>query len=191
MEPRLIEVEITESSLMDNPEEAQKALRELKALGVTLAIDDFGTGYSSLAYLKRFPFDTLKIDRSFVRDINTDPDDATIARTIIALARSLSLTVVAEGVETEAQLAFLVANRCDQAQGYLFSRPVPSADATALLRTSAPLHAPAARAGARATAGGARARLPSAIASSRVQQLLQRDGYQVLTASRVATRSKC
>jgi EAL domain-containing protein (putative c-di-GMP-specific phosphodiesterase class I) len=129
----LLEVEITESSLMDNAEEALKTLGQLKALGASLAIDDFGTGYSSLAYLKRFPFDTLKIDRSFVRDIPADADDATIARTIIALGHSLGLSIVAEGVETEEQLKFLIANNCDYAQGYLFSRPVPAEESTRLL----------------------------------------------------------
>jgi diguanylate cyclase (GGDEF)-like protein/PAS domain S-box-containing protein len=129
----LMEVEITESSLMDNPEEAQNTLAQLKALGVNLAIDDFGTGYSSLGYLKRYPFDTLKIDRSFVRDISTDADDATIARTIIALGHSLGLEVVAEGVETADQLAFLLDNRCDHAQGYLFAKPVTAEASTRLL----------------------------------------------------------
>jgi diguanylate cyclase (GGDEF)-like protein/PAS domain S-box-containing protein len=184
VEPSLLEVEITESSLMENPEEAQIALSELKAIGVTLAIDDFGTGYSSLAYLKRFPFDTLKIDRSFVRDIPADADDATIARTIIALAHSLSLEVVAEGVETEEQLAFLLVNRCDHGQGYLFAKPVPGEAATALLAAKGPLYAHTAR----SLVGQ-----PPAVLVldddlndlTLVQQLLQRDGYQVLIATRV------
>ncbi|MGZ9039103.1 MAG: EAL domain-containing protein, partial [Burkholderiales bacterium] len=182
VEARLIEVEITESSLMDNPAEAERALGLLKAIGVSLAIDDFGTGYSSLGYLKRFPFDTLKIDRAFIRDINTDPDDALITRTIIALSHSLGLTVVAEGVETPGQLKFLAAHRCDQAQGYLFSSPVSADLATALLRRVEPLYAPA--------DAGIEAKPPAVLVVDAeldglvsMQQLLQRDGYQVLTAS--------
>jgi EAL domain-containing protein (putative c-di-GMP-specific phosphodiesterase class I) len=101
-------------------------LHELKGLGVRLSIDDFGTGYSSLAYLKRFPLDTLKIDRAFIRDIVTDPDDATLTLTIINLAHSMRLKVVAEGVETGAQLDFLGRNGCDEMQGYYFARPMPA-----------------------------------------------------------------
>ena len=127
LEPRCLQLEITESSAMQNAQSAIQTLRELKALGVGLSIDDFGTGYSSLSYLKRFPIDTLKIDQSFIRDIGSDPDDAAIASAIIALAHVLKLKVVAEGVETAGQLEFLTAHGCDRTQGYLFSRPL-SAD---------------------------------------------------------------
>jgi diguanylate cyclase (GGDEF)-like protein/PAS domain S-box-containing protein len=126
VDPRCIELEITESALMTDPEAARRMLDYLKALGVRLAIDDFGTGYSSLAYLKRFPIDTLKIDASFVRDVTTDADDAIIARTVIAMAHNMRLTVVAEGVETAEQLAFLAEHGCDQYQGYYLSRPRPA-----------------------------------------------------------------
>src|SRR5688572_10821380 len=122
-DPRYIELELTESLLMVNTEEAVRTLEYLKSLGLRLSIDDFGTGYSSLAYLKRFPIDALKIDRSFIDEITTDPDDATITRAVIGMAHNLGLKVVAEGVETEAQLSFLSAYGCDEAQGYYFARP--------------------------------------------------------------------
>jgi len=124
VDPRLVEVEITESSLMVNLEETERILRFVGDLGVGLSIDDFGTGYSSLAYLKRFPLDSLKVDRSFVKDLTTDADDATITRALISMAHNLGLKVVAEGVETEAQLAFLVEHGCDEIQGFYFSRPL-------------------------------------------------------------------
>jgi len=123
VDPSLIEFEITESLLMNDPEAAAHTLDSLKQSGVRLSMDDFGTGYSSLGYLKRFPIDALKIDRTFVRDLCTDPDDATLTRAIIHLARNLRLKVVAEGVETKEQLAFLISNGCDEIQGYLFARP--------------------------------------------------------------------
>ncbi|HZM44564.1 MAG TPA: GAF domain-containing protein [Burkholderiales bacterium] len=124
--PDLLELELTESLLMGDAKEAAEMLHELKSLGVRLSIDDFGTGYSSLAYLKRFPLDTLKIDREFIRDTVTDPDDATLTLTIINLAHSMRLKVVAEGVETGAQLDFLRRNGCDEMQGYYFARPMPA-----------------------------------------------------------------
>jgi diguanylate cyclase (GGDEF)-like protein/PAS domain S-box-containing protein len=134
IDPALVELEITESSLMTNTEEAARTLEYLSQLGVGLSIDDFGTGYSSLSYLKRFPLDALKIDRSFVSDLTTDVDDATITRAVISMAHNLSLKVIAEGVETEAQLAFLAEHGCDQIQGYYFSRPLPADDCGEWLR---------------------------------------------------------
>ena len=122
--PASLELEITESMVMDNPERAIQTLRQLKSMGISLAIDDFGTGYSSLGYLKRFPIDNIKIDRSFIKDIPRNNDDAIITRTIIDMTHNLRLKVIAEGVETVAQLDFLRAHGCDEIQGYYFSRPL-------------------------------------------------------------------
>ncbi|MCL5103277.1 MAG: EAL domain-containing protein [Armatimonadetes bacterium] len=134
LEPQYLMLEVTESSLMQNPDIAVKLLSELKAMGVRLSVDDFGTGYSSLSYLKRLPLDTVKIDRSFVKEIITNPDDAAITGAIVALAHSLQLSVIAEGVETSAQLDFLRSLKCDEMQGYLSSKPVPPDEFVRLLR---------------------------------------------------------
>jgi diguanylate cyclase (GGDEF)-like protein/PAS domain S-box-containing protein len=127
LEPRFLELELTESMVMNDVDNAITILRNLKGLGVHIAIDDFGTGYSSLSYLRRFPIDVLKIDQSFVNDLMVDADDAAIVVSIISLAHSLRLQVIAEGVENSDQLAFLRAHGCDQLQGYYFSKPI-SAD---------------------------------------------------------------
>ena len=132
--PRLLELELTESMIMRDPQAAAATMQQLKALGVRLALDDFGTGYSSLNYLRRFPVDSLKIDRSFISDAACDPSAAAVATSIVAIAHSLGLHAVAEGVETREQLAFLRNCGCDSLQGYYFSRPVPAADFAALLR---------------------------------------------------------
>jgi predicted signal transduction protein with EAL and GGDEF domain len=133
IDPALLELEVTESMLMRNVDATLETLSRLKHMGVRLAIDDFGTGYSSLSYLKRFPLDTLKIDRSFIKDLPRDAEDAAIAKAIIAMAHSLKLAVVAEGVETPEQLAFLQQHGCDVVQGYLFSRPVSAGEFEGLL----------------------------------------------------------
>ena len=138
MDPSLLELEITESMIMHNAERAVKILSTIKALGVRLAIDDFGTGYSSLAHLKRFPIDTLKVDRSFIREIPSDAEDRAIAEAIIAMGKTLSLTVVAEGVETPEQQAFLSERACDEMQGYYFSTPVPPDQFATLLGSHTP-----------------------------------------------------
>ena len=123
--PHMLELEVTESVFMDDIQHTIQTLQNLHAIGVELAIDDFGTGYSSLSYLRQFPIDRLKIDQSFIRNALNDPDDASIAKTIIALGRALNLKVIAEGVETKEHEAFLITEGCDEVQGYRYSRPVP------------------------------------------------------------------
>jgi len=145
IDPSLIELEITESQLMHDPDHAIKVLTALGDAGVRIAIDDFGTGYSSLAYLTRFPLASLKIDRSFVADVLEDEADATIVRTIVDMAHTLGFTVIAEGVELDSQAAFLRTLGCEQAQGFLFAKPMPADEFSTLI-------------GVRVSAAGTRAR---------------------------------
>jgi diguanylate cyclase (GGDEF)-like protein len=133
LEPRYLELELTESAVMQDAESSVQIMRRLSDLGLRISVDDFGTGYSSLSYLRRLPLDKLKIDRSFIREIVTSRDDAEIVRAIVSLAHSLHLKVIAEGVETEEQLAFLRSLACDQYQGYLCSPPLPAEQFAALL----------------------------------------------------------
>ena len=129
----LLELEITETIAMQNVEWTGKVLGELESLGVHLSMDDFGTGYSSLSYLQKFPFHSLKVDKSFVQDISMDQQDRAIAQAVIALGRALNLRVIAEGVETVEQLEVLRRMHCEDMQGFLFSRPIPALQATKLL----------------------------------------------------------
>ncbi|MFA7239146.1 MAG: EAL domain-containing protein [Sulfuricellaceae bacterium] len=135
LDPNWLELELTETTVMQNAEEALGLLNQLKSVGVWLSIDDFGTGYSSLSYLKRFPIDTIKIDKSFICTVTTNEDDASIAQAIIALAESLHLKVIAEGVESRDQFLFLREHQCCDAQGFFFSRPLPADTITTLLQS--------------------------------------------------------
>lgn len=132
--PDGLELEITESMVMHSPDRAVTTLSRLRDLGIAVSIDDFGTGYSSLGYLKRFPIDNVKIDRSFIKDLPHDADDAAITRAVIAMARSLRIRVVAEGVETAEQLEFLRAHECDECQGFHLSEPLPADELAAFAR---------------------------------------------------------
>ncbi len=179
IEPRFLELELTETVVMENAADAVTTLRDLKALGISLAMDDFGTGYSSLAYLRRFPFDYLKIDRSFIANLTREPDEAAIARTIIAMAHSLRLKVIAEGVETEAQARYLQRHYCDEMQGFLFSRPLPAAEITQLLQQRRTLfdNTPIRR-GAQRTVLIVDDQVDSLNA---LRRILLREGYRILT----------
>jgi EAL domain-containing protein (putative c-di-GMP-specific phosphodiesterase class I) len=137
MPPPLLELEITESLLIRDVAKTLQILTPLKALGVRIAADDFGTGYSSLATLQQFPLDTIKIDRSFVRDVTGIPENTILADAVVALGKSLSLTVVAQGVETREQADFLRTHACDELQGFYFNRPLPAQQFTELLRAQA------------------------------------------------------
>ena len=133
LNPRSLELEVTESALMRNPEQAANVMLALKDHGVHFAIDDFGTGYSSLSHLQHFPFDRIKIDRSFTRDIHSHPDVREITLTIISMAKRLRRQVIAEGVETASQVEFLENHGCDELQGYLFGHPLPASELSKLL----------------------------------------------------------
>ncbi|MCW9022646.1 MAG: EAL domain-containing protein, partial [Sedimenticola sp.] len=122
-----LEIEVTENVLLSEKINSVELLNGLRDLGISISMDDFGTGYSSLSYLRNYPFDTLKIDRSFIRDITSDPEDRELVVATISMAKSLGLKVIAEGVETAEQLAMLQAEKCDFAQGYYFSKPIPEA----------------------------------------------------------------
>jgi EAL domain-containing protein (putative c-di-GMP-specific phosphodiesterase class I) len=137
MPPSSLELEITESTAMSGREAVDALLAGIRELGVELSIDDFGTGYSSLAYLKRFPVQRLKVDRAFVHDLGRDHDSSAIIRAIVTLGHGLQMRIVAEGVETEAQLALLRELDCDEYQGYLFSRPIEAGEVVPLLRAHA------------------------------------------------------
>jgi EAL domain-containing protein (putative c-di-GMP-specific phosphodiesterase class I) len=142
MSPVLLQLEVTESMVMRNVARAVKVLDAIQSRGIRLAIDDFGTGYSSMSLMKQFPIDTIKIDRSFVRDLPNDSEDQAIAQAIISMGKALGMTVVAEGVETVEQQAFLRSHACDEMQGYLFSKPLPPAQLASLLRSSPVLVSP-------------------------------------------------
>lgn len=178
LDPGFLELELTESAAMSNADAFVGMTKELKDLSISLSIDDFGTGYSSLSYLKRFSLDRLKIDQSFVRDIVQDPDSAAIVAAIIELSHSLGLSVIAEGVETEDQLAFLRRRGCDEMQGFYFSKPLPAGEFELLLRERRKLALPTADA------------LPSLLLVddeapilSALKRLLRREGYPILTAT--------
>ena len=181
MAPSCLELEVIESMLMHDVESAMQVMKELKQLGIKLAMDDFGTGFSSLSYLKRFPFDKLKIDISFVREITTDPESAAIARSIIAMGHNLNLCVIAEGVETAGQLAYLRSHGCDEMQGFFFSRPLPVAEFEALLREDRRLEIP--------EQGGQRTErilllVDDELPSLRVlERMLGNEGYRILSAT--------
>lgn len=180
LEQKHLEFELTESVVMENPEQAARVLRAMKSMGLKLSLDDFGTGYSSLAYLKRFPFDFVKIDRAFVTDITNSTEDAAIAIAVIAMAHSLGLRVVAEGVETEGQLRFLRKQRCDEIQGYYFSPPVPVEAFESMLREDRRLvlqRDPTEKVNTLLLVDDE----PGILAA--LKRLLRLDGYRVLTAS--------
>lgn len=172
-----VDLELTESLLMSDVSETQNLLKRLKDMGVQLSIDDFGTGYSSLSYLKQFSVDKLKIDKSFIDHVTSDPNDAVIVQATIAMAHSIGLTVVAEGVETQAQASYLRTLHCDQIQGYYFSRPLPAAEIWQLLQSSPKLNLPFAEQKPTVLLVDDEPNILSAL-----RRVLRRDGYEILTA---------
>ncbi|HVK54295.1 MAG TPA: EAL domain-containing protein [Burkholderiales bacterium] len=180
----LLELELTETSLMENTERTITSLQNLRKLGVRISIDDFGTGFSSLAYLRRFPIDKLKIDISFIRDITSNPDDAAIALAIISMAHSLKLDVIAEGVETAAQLAYLRGHNCDQMQGYYFSPPLPTPALQKMLREKKRL--PVASDEPRKPLKTLLLMNDEVHGLAALKRLLHHDGYHILTAKSAA-----
>jgi EAL domain-containing protein (putative c-di-GMP-specific phosphodiesterase class I) len=142
MSPVLLQLEVTESMVMRNVSRAIKVLDAVQSRGIRLAIDDFGTGYSSMSLMKQFPIDTIKIDRSFVRDLPNDSEDQAIAQAIISMGKALGMTVIAEGVETVEQQTFLRNHACDEMQGFLFSKPLPARQMAEMLRTELLLASP-------------------------------------------------
>jgi EAL domain-containing protein (putative c-di-GMP-specific phosphodiesterase class I) len=142
MSPVLLQLEVTESMVMRNVSRAIKVLDAIQSRGIRLAIDDFGTGYSSMSLMKQFPIDTIKIDRSFVRDLPVDSEDQAIAQAIISMGKALGMTVIAEGVETVEQEAFLRSHACDEMQGFLFSKPLPAKQMADLLGAESRLDSP-------------------------------------------------
>lgn len=180
----MLALEITESTIMVDVEQALQTLQGIKAMGLQLSLDDFGTGYSSLSYLKRFSADRLKIDRSFVRDITSDPDDAAICKAVIALAHTMKMKVIAEGVETEGQMHYLRDQMCDEMQGYYFSRPLPPADFAELMKTGRKLDVVGTK---------ENHELPTLLlvddeenVLSALKRLLRKGGYRILTATSAA-----
>jgi EAL domain-containing protein (putative c-di-GMP-specific phosphodiesterase class I)/ActR/RegA family two-component response regulator len=175
-----LELELTESAVMADAEAFIKTTEQLKGLAITLSIDDFGTGFSSLSYLKRFAIDRLKVDQSFVRDIVSDPNSATIALAIISLAHSLKLSAIAEGIETEAQLNFLRRHNCDEMQGYYFSKPVRAVEFEQMLREHRKLEFAATEPASNRTL--LLVDDEQGILSS-LKRLFRREGYKILTAA--------
>ena len=184
LKPGDLELEITESVAMEDADNTLRMLAQLRELGLELAIDDFGTGYSSLSHLKLMPLQRLKIDRSFVKDIENDPDDAAICAATISLAHNLGLTVIAEGVETEAQVAFLKKSHCDEFQGYYFAKPIPLATLKQYLQQRAKDRLPAAESAAESSTQTLLLLDDEENILRALTRVLRRDGYHVLTANR-------